>query len=390
MDFAFSREQEQLREEVRAFLKKELPEHTLEVREDQWIEGFSPEFSRKLGAKGWIGLTWPKEYGGRGLSYLDRLVVTEELLRHGAPVAAHWFGDRQMGPALLAYGTEEQKREFLPKIVKGQITFGLGMSEPEAGSDLASLRTRATEDGDDFVIDGQKVWTSGAHLADFCYLVARTDPNVPKHKGISEFIVDMKLKGITIRPLIDMTGARNFSEVFLDNLRVPRASLIGQINRGWYQIVSQLDYERSGIERLMSNRPLFEDFLKYAKETRFMGEPLVRHPLVRYKLAELEIEYEVGRLLVYRVAWLLSNGHVPNYEAAIAKAYCTAFEQRLASAVMQMLGLYGQLVAGSKWAPLVGRAARAYLYSPAYTIQGGTSEILRNIVAIRGLGLPAG
>lgn len=383
MDFALTPEQEAFRAEIRAFLAHEVPPHA--AREDGWITGFSPEFSRKLGARGWIGLTWPKQYGGQEKTYLDRVILTEELLRAGAPVAAHWLGDRQIGPALLAYGSEEQKREILPRITKGELVFCLGMSEPGAGSDLASLRTRAVEDGDDFLITGQKIWTSFAHVADYIYLVARTDPHAPKHKGISEFLVDMKTPGITVRPLVDLTGEHHFNEVFFDNVRVPRRWLIGEKNRGWYQIAAQLDYERSGIERLLSNYPLFRDVVEYARE-----QGLVKDPLVRNRLAQMHVELEVGRFLVYKVAWLLTKGGVPNYEAAMAKCYCTEVEQRIAQTVSSLLGDYALLLPGSPAARLGGRAAREYLYAPAYTIQGGTSNVLRNIMAIRGLGLQAG
>jgi alkylation response protein AidB-like acyl-CoA dehydrogenase len=383
MDFDLTPEQKAFRQEIREFLQREVPKE--KTTEDGWVAGFSREFSRKLGGKGWIGLTWPKKYGGQERTYLDRVILTEELLRYGAPVAAHWLADRQIGPALLAYGNEEQKAEILPGITRGELVFCIGMSEPGSGSDLASLRTRAVEDGDDFVINGQKIWTSFAHEADYAYLVARTDPQAPKHKGISEFLVDMKLPGITVRPLVDMIGEHHFNEVFFDNVRVAKECLIGEKNRGWYQIASQLDYERSGIERLMSNYPLFRDALQYAKEAG-----LTQDPLIRNQLAQLSIELETGRFMVYKVAWLLSQGVVPNYEAAMAKCYCTEFEQRLAQTISGMLGEYGLLMPGSSAARLAGRAAREYLYAPAYTIQGGTSNILRNIIAIRGLGLQPG
>lgn len=383
MDFALTPEQKAFRAEIRAFLVQEVPPHR--AREDGWITGFSPEFSRKLGARGWIGVTWPKQYGGQEKTYLDRVILTEELLRAGAPVAAHWIGDRQIGPALLAYGSEEQKREILPRITKGELVFCLGMSEPGAGSDLASLRTRAVEDGDDFLITGQKIWTSFAHVADYIYLVARTDPHAPKHKGISEFLVDMKTPGVTVRPLVDLTGEHHFNEVFFDNVRVPKRWLIGEKNRGWYQIAAQLDYERSGIERLLSNYPLFRDVVEYARERGLVDDPLVRN-----QLAQMHVELEVGRFLVYKVAWLLTQGGVPNYEAALAKCYCTEVEQRIAQTVSSILGDYALLLPGSPAARLGGRAAREYLYAPAYTIQGGTSNVLRNIMAIRGLGLQAG
>ena len=387
MDFSFTEEQRKFRQEVRDFLEKEIRQGSFTPNCDVWMTGNSPEFSRKVAQKGWIGIHWPKEYGGQGRSWTDRLIFTEEMLRYGAPTACHWFADRQVGRAILAYGTEEQKSEFIPKILHGEAFFAVGMSEPEAGSDLASLQTRAIEDGDNYVINGQKVWTSG-QFRNYIYLLARTDPEVPKHRGISEFIIDMSLPGITIRPLVVITGEAEFNEVFFDEVRVPKKCLIGEKNRGFFQILNQLDYERSGIERLMGNYPLFDAITKFAKETKRNGKPLSQELLVRNKLAQLEIEFEVGRLLVYRVAVVMDGGRAPNWEAAMSKAYCTAFEQRLANAAMEILGPYGQLVAGSKYAPIRGFAVRSYLNSKGYSLQGGTTEILKNILALRGLGLP--
>ena len=384
MDFRFTAEQEAFRQDIRTFVREAMPEPP-DIPEDAWIVGFDRMFSKKLAARGWIGLTWPREYGGQGKSYLDRLILTEELLRHGAPVAAHWLGDRQMGPSILRYGTPEQKRKFLPGIIAGDTVFCIGMSEPGAGSDLAGLQTKAVDDGDAYILSGQKIWTSFAHLADYCYLVARTNPDVPKHKGISEFLVDMRTPGITIKPIVDMTGAHHFNEVFFDQVRIPKNCLVGEKDRGWYQIASQLDYERSGIERLMSNYPLLGAITRYVQET---GQ--IQRELVRHRLAQLHIEFTMGRFLVYKVAWLLTQGVIPNAESAAAKAYCTEFEQRLAQAASDLMGGYGQLLPGSHQARLHGRIARAYLYAPAYTIQGGTSTILRNIIATRGLGLPPG
>jgi alkylation response protein AidB-like acyl-CoA dehydrogenase len=384
MDFRFTAEQEAFRQDIQTFLQAAQPEPPA-IPEDAWIIGFDRDFSKQLARRGWIGLTWPREYGGQGKSYLERLILTEELLRYGAPVAAHWLGDRQMGPAILRYGTPAQKATFLPGIISGDLVFCIGMSEPGAGSDLAGLQTRAVEDGDYYVLHGQKIWTSFAHLADYCYLVARTNPDVPKHKGISEFLVDMRTPGITIKPIVDMTGAHHFNEVFFDQVRIPKDCLVGEKDRGWYQIASQLDYERSGIERLMSNYPLFGALTDYVKAT---GQH--RRETVRHRLAQLYTEFQVGKWLVYKVAWLLSQGKVPNAEAATAKTYCTEFEQRLAQAASELMGGYGQLLPGSPRALFHGRIARAYLYSPAYTIQGGTSTILRTIMAVRGLGLPPG
>ena len=387
MDFKFTEEQERFRQEVRDFLEEEIRLGTFVPKCDVWMTGHSLEFTRKVAGRGWIGLTYPKEYGGQGRSWMDRLVLTEEMLRYGTPTALHWFGDRQVGRCILSYGSEEQKKEFLPKIVRGEASFGLGMSEPEAGSDLASLKTRAIEDGDEYIIDGQKVWTTGKDR-NYIYLIARTDPEAPKHRGLSEFLIDAGLPGITMRPLVTLAGEEEFNEVFLDNVRVPKTSMLGEKNRGWYQIASQLDYERAGIERLMGNYPLFEALIQFVKETERDGKPLSKNPLIRNKLAQLQVEFEVGRLFAYWVAVIMDEGRAPNWEAAMSKAYSTTFEKHLAGTAMEILGLYGQLMPESKLAPIRGMAAHSYLGSKGYSLQGGTSEILKNIVAQRGLGLP--
>jgi alkylation response protein AidB-like acyl-CoA dehydrogenase len=392
MDYGFSREEEKLRCEVRDFLEEEIRNDTFQTREDSWMIGTSHAFSKKVSAKGWIGMTYPKEYGGGGRSYMERLIVTEEMLRYGAPVRAHWTGDRQVGPALVHFGSEEQKKRLLPGIIQGELTFALGFSEPEAGSDLASLRTTAIEEGEEFVINGQKVWTSSGHEAQYIYLLARTDPNVAKHRGISLFIVDTKLPGITIRPILDLAGHHHFCELFFDNVRVPKTALVGEKNRGWHQVGENLVYERAGFERLMTNYPLYENIVRYGKETIRGGRPLSQVPWIRSKLAEFEMRFEVGRLLIYRTTWLLDQipqtGYIPNWESAMAKAFCNDVEQDLANMATKIDGLYGLLAEGSKWAPLGGMIVRSYLFSPGYSLQGGSSEILRGIVAQRGLGLP--
>ncbi len=377
-------ERESLRGEVRSFLESDPSVRSRPVREDGWIAGFDRDFSKRLAERGWIGLTWPKRYGGGERTYLDRLVLTEELLLAGAPVAAHWFGDRQIGPSLLAHGTEEQREELVPRIVRAEISFCVGMSEPNAGSDLASLSTTATLDGEEFVIRGQKIWTSFAEEAEYCYLVARTDTESRPHRGISELLVPMDAPGITVQPIRDMVGEAHFGEVFFDDVRVPARYLIGELNRGWYQIMQQLDYERSGIERLFSNYPLWRDVCAIARET---GKS--RDPRVRQRMAEIEVAIRAGRGMVYNVAAILTDGKVPNHEAAVAKAFCTSLEQRIANLASEILGPHAQLSAASALAPLAGRAARNLLYAPAYTIQGGTNNILKNVIANRGLGLPS-
>jgi alkylation response protein AidB-like acyl-CoA dehydrogenase len=384
VDFRDSSEQARLRAEVRAFAASDPAVAARPFLEDGWIAGFAPEFSRRVAARGWIGMTWPKQFGGSERSYLDRLIVTEELLLAGAPVAAHWFGDRQIGPALLAHGTAEQKAELVPRIARAEISFCAGMSEPNAGSDLAALATRADADGDDFVIRGQKIWTSFATEADYCYLVARTDPAAPRHKGISELLISMRTPGITVRPIRDMVGESHFGELFFDDVRVPKSALIGKLHNGFYQIMQQLDFERSGIERLVSNAPLWRAAKAHARDTGLSA----RDAALRNRIAELEIAWRAGRGLVYRVAEMLTQGRVPNHEAAVAKTFCTSLEQRITDAICQIFGAGASLDARDARAPLGGRAARTFLYAPAYTIQGGTNNILRNIIATRGLALP--
>jgi len=389
MDFRLSEEQAKFRQEVRDFLEGEIRQGLWQPTCDAWIMGHDPAFTKRVAQRGWIGLTWPKEQGGQGRSYVDRLILTEEMLRYGAPAACHWFADRQIGGAIVHYGTEEQKRELLPMILKGEAYVGLGMSEPDAGSDLASLKTRAASDGDYYVIDGQKTWTSGGSHMNWIYLVARTDPDAPKHRGISEFFFETSLPGVTVAPIVDITGGVHFNEVFFENVRIPAKCLIGEKNKGFYQILNQIDYERSGMERLMANFPLFEALIQYTKETKRKGKLLSEDPIIRPKLARLKIEFEIGRLHMYRVAMVMDEGRAPNWESAMSKAYGTAFEQRLASTAIEILGLYGQLSPQSKWVPMQGMAYHSYLSSKGYSLQAGTSEILKNILALRKLELPS-
>ena len=383
MDFSFTEEQNRFRLEVRDFLEEEIRNGYWEPTCDAWIQAFDPEFTKRVAQKGWIGLTWPEEYGGHERSHIDRLILTEEMLRYGAPAACHWFGDRQIGGAILSFGSEDLKKEFLPRIVKGEAYFGLGMSEPGAGSDLASLQTRAVEDGDYYVINGQKTWASCASFAQYFDVYIRTDSEAPKHRGISEFIVDAQSPGLSRIPMTDITGTEAWNDVFFDNVRVHKRYLVGEKNRGFYQVLNQLDYERSGMERLMGNYPLFDSIIQFAKDNE-----LPQKPVVRNKLAQLQIEFDVGRLLIYRVACLMEEGRAPNRESAMSKAYSTEFEKRLAGVAMEVLGPYGQLTSNSKLVPLRGMASHSYLASKGYSLQAGTTEILKNVLAVRGLGLP--
>ncbi|MDY6853795.1 MAG: acyl-CoA dehydrogenase family protein [Thermodesulfobacteriota bacterium] len=391
MDFGLTKEQTEFRQEVRDFLDQKLKSGAFQITSNGWIESFSQEFSKEISKKGWIGMTWPKEFGGQEATYLDRAILMEEMLKYQAPIGYHFLGDRQVGPAIIHFGSEEQKETILPKIINAEISFALGFSEPDAGSDLVSVRTSAIEEGDHYIINGQKVWTTGAHRADYIWTLVRTDPDASKkHKGLSEFIVDLKNPGVTIRPIINMVGVHSFNEVFFDNVKVPKENMVGQKNRGFYQIMAQMDYERAGLERLMQNYPLFEYIIEYVKKEKRNGGPLCKDTKIRNTLAQLEIEYQIGRIFCYQVAWTLTQGRLPNYEASLCKAYCTQFEKRLSDASTRILGLYGQLMPGSKWAPIQGDAASSYLWSVSYTLQGGTVEVLKNIIAMRGLGLPLG
>jgi alkylation response protein AidB-like acyl-CoA dehydrogenase len=336
-----------------------------------------------LAARGWIGLAWPKEFGGQELGHIERTIFTEEMTTYGAPTGYHFIAERQMGPSLIRQGTEEQKHEFLSKIVNADVSFCIGMSEPGAGSDLASVQTRAVRDGDDYIVNGQKIWTSGAHLADWVWLVCRTDPDAPKHRGISILLVDLKSPGISIRPLINLSGSHGFNEVFYDNVRVPRKHLVGEENRGWYVTAENLDYERSGIERIAGAGGLFRNLVTYARG-RSSDERL---HTVRLALADRAIEYEVGRLLAYRVAWLLSRKQTPNYEASMSKAYGSEWTQRVARTGMSLVAAAG-LAHTKEERALRAKIEQAYLSTVSATIAGGTSEIQRNIIATRGLGLP--
>jgi len=384
MDFAFTREQEKLRGEVIDFLEEELAAGTFKTKSNgAFPDEGSAEFSRKLAEKGWMGITWPKKYGGAGRTYMDRIILMEELLHFQAPLMHHFFSERQIGPALMHFGTEELKQEFLPKIVNAEISFCLGVSEPDAGSDVAAVSTTARLYGDYYIINGQKTWTTNAHNADYIWLLVLTDPEGPKYKNLSEIIVDINLPGITVRPLYNMIGVHCFNEVFLDNVKVHKRYLSGEKNKGFYQVLSQVDYERAGIERLMQNYPVLKNLRSYVKK----DSSLSSDSLIRDKMAHIETEFEVGKLLCYNVAWTIDQGTIPNKEAAISKCFCTRFEQKLGDLATNILGVYGQVMPGFSDTPFNGDIAESYLWNPSVTIQGGASEVLKGIIATRGLGM---
>ncbi len=390
MEFRFTPEEEAFREELQAFLRAEA--------DDRWVdsvgEGFDDwdhvlEMRRKLAEKGWLTMAWPEEYGGQNASHMMQVIFSEEMAYFRAP-GRDIFATRMLAPTLMIHGTEDQKREFLPPVAEGTVQWCQGYSEPESGSDLASLQTRAVEDGDDFVVNGTKIWTSGAHRADHIMVLTRTDPDAPKHRGISFLLADMRTPGIEVRPVINMANQHSFNMVTFDNVRVPKRNLMGELNRGWYVGATLLDFERSGVDYSAGARRVLEEIVAFCKESTRNGRTLADDPLVRRQLAELAIEVDVSRLISYKIAWMQQNGLVPNKEASMGKVFGTELQHRMAKTGMNILGLYGQLEPDSKYAPLKGRIERGYMTTVSSTLAAGTSEIQRNIIATRGLGLPRG
>ena len=390
MRFCLTPAQQQFRQEIRAFLRQELTPEFRKGLASRFSGGYSKEFSAKLGQRGWIGLAWPQEYGGSGLGPVEKVIFSEEMTLQEAPTAYHGTAEGQVAPALMRFGSEEQKRFYLPLITRGQCGIATGLSEPNSGSDLASLQTRAVEDGDDYVVSGTKIWTTDAHLKDYIWLATRTNPDAPKHRGISVFIVDLKAPGVRVRPIIDMAGDHHLNQVFFDDVRVPKTAMVGEKDRGWYATAAFLDFERSGINELLQFYPLLREVTELVRTLERDGQTSTRLSLVRQRLAEAATEYEVGRLLSYRVAWLQSRGEVPTNETSIAKLFGTLCNQRFIRTAMQCLGMSGQLQEDPRWAVLKGKIERAWLWSFALTIGGGTAEIQRNVIAQRGLALPRG
>lgn len=369
-------EAEALRREVRAFLLDAIPKDKAPERFKSWGT-FSPDFSRKLGARGWIGLTWPKEYGGHGRTQLERYVLTEELLANGAPAGAHWVADRQSGPLVLRFGTEAQKRKFLPPITRGESYFCIGMSEPDSGSDLASVRTRAEPVAGGFKINGTKLWTSGAHHCHFMIALCRTSArSEERHAGLSQLIVDLKSPGITIRPVINLSGRHDFNEVNFVDVFVPQENLLGNEGDGWKQVTSELAFERSGPERFLTNFHVLRELV------RLIGRQA--SPRATETIGRLVARLWNLRQMSLSVAGMLQQGQMPVTEASVVKDLGTAFQQDLPE-VARLLA-QSEATSPDQLDDFIDVARQATLLSPAYTIQGGTTQILRGIIA-RGLGL---
>jgi alkylation response protein AidB-like acyl-CoA dehydrogenase len=391
VDIHDTSEEAAFRMEVRAFLQ----EHFVTVEEKP--RRLDPELGRTrdqatvrweaaLSSRGWLAPHWPKEYGGAGMSVTEQFIFNEEMAEARAPSAGSYHGLQLIGPVLIIHGTLEQKAEHLPRITSGEVTWCQGYSEPGAGSDLASLQTRAHRDGDEYVLNGQKIWTSGADQADWIFVLARTSPDAPKHRGISIFLVDMRTPGVSVRPIINMANGRGLCEVFLEDVRVPVGNLVGEENRGWYVSATLLDFERSNIGAAIANRHHVLDLVDFIHKE---GWPTgVREQVTADELGERLIEAEVGQLLSYRIVSMQKRGLVPNYEASVNKMFYSELSQRVSWTGMKVMRTLGLLLGNSRGAAWSGRAGNDYVRTIPQTIAAGSSEIQRNIIATRGLGLP--
>jgi alkylation response protein AidB-like acyl-CoA dehydrogenase len=390
MDFDFTAEQESFRKEVRQWLEANLPDDLrgrafAASRADHDEVRRLRAWQRKMYEAGYVGMDWPREFGGRGATLVEQVILYQEMARAESPQFVNRGGLSMLGPTLMKHGTAAQQRRFLPKILTAEEIWCQGFSEPNAGSDLANLQTRAVLEGDHFVVNGQKVWTSMAHVADWCFLLVRTDPAAPKHKGISFLLVDMTTPGITVRPLRQMTGEAEFNETFLDNVRVPVENLVGRLNEGWGVALTTLAYERDLLTfiRHISLRNALQRLLALARKCGAASDPVVRQ-----KLARLWIGEQALQLNAYRSLTRILRGGQPGPEGSTSKLYWSHLDQQLAQVATEILGPYAQIETGSRWAPDDGQWEFYALLAQASGIRAGTSEILRNILGERVLGLP--
>jgi alkylation response protein AidB-like acyl-CoA dehydrogenase len=396
MDFNYSDEAEAFRREFRTWLQANLPprgEHREEGSEfgaeDDASWQYHLAWHKKMHAGGWVGISWPREYGGRGATLEQQVVYGEELGRAHAPALVNMLGISLVGPTLIHWGTEEQKKRYIPRILAADEIWCQGYSEPNSGSDVASLQTRAVEEGDDFVVNGQKVWTSGAHHADWCILLVRTDAEAPKHKGISYVLVDMKSPGITVRPLVQITGERGFNEVFFEDVRVPKKNLVGEKNQGWQVAVTTLMFERTGIGGGQMMKPV-RDLAKLAKSVRRNGGTAWDDSAVRQTIGSFACEAAALRYTGMRQLTRRLKGLPPGAEGSVGKLVLSELNLKIAKFAMELLGPYSQMESNAPFALDQGKWSYRMLAARAYTIAGGTSEIQHNIIGERVLGLPKG
>jgi alkylation response protein AidB-like acyl-CoA dehydrogenase len=388
MRYAFTPEQIAWRDEVRRFLRTAVTPALLAEMRQAGNEGDGPlarEFHQRLFAKGWWGIGWPREFGGLGKSAVEQFIFIEEMEGAGAPAMRLTL--TSVAPTILRVGSEEQKAKWLPPILRGEVEFAVAYSEAEAGTDLASLRTRAVLEGDEWVLTGQKMWNTGAHTATHNWVAVRTEPDAPKHRGISMMIVPMDAPGITVQPLWTWSGIRT-NAVFFDGVRLPRENLVGERGMGFYYAMMALDFERIMIGSVGLLRRFLAELKAFVRRARRDGRPLGQIPWVRRALADLEMRVEIGRLIGLVNAWLIDQGVVPTKEGSIAKVYVTELNAHLASVGMDILGLAGQLAPDDPAAPLHGRLQWLYTTAPMQRFGGGTNEVQRLIIAQRGLGLP--
>lgn len=368
-------EAEAIRTEIKAFLDERLKAMPPHKRAKSW-SGADVEFSRALGEKGWLGVTLPTRYGGAGKDAYTRFVLVEEMLAAGAPVAAHWIGDRQSGPLLLHYGTEEQREFFLPRICRGEIFFCIGMSEPNAGSDLASVRSRAVRDGDGWLLNGSKIWTTYAHTSHYMIALIRTSGGPDdRQKGLSQFIIDLSLPGITVRPITDLCGDAHFNEVFFENVRLPADALVGSEGGGWDQVNAELAFERSGPERIYSSVVLLDLWAKHVAQHGNAADEI--------RLGRLMAKITVLREMSIAITARLAAGEKPLIEAALIKDLGTEFEQSIPAEIADALASDPSIEIDEE---LLRTLAYLTQINPAFSLRGGTREILRGMIA-RGLGL---
>jgi len=397
MDLTLTPTEEKFRDECQAWLDAHVPR---EWYDSAFREALSPvgeiaflkAWQRTLYDGGWVGLAWPQAYGGRGATFMEQVIFNQAMARVKAPPLINVLGIIIAGPTIMVHGTEAQKRRYLPKILNAEEIWCQGFSEPNSGSDLASLATRARLDGDEFVVNGQKIWNSYGHMAQQCLLLVRTDPSLPKHKGITALIVDMQSPGVTVKPLRQITGDAEFNEVFFDNVRVPRANLVGEINDGWNVAITILMFERLNTASLLEiqTKIALDELIDTARRTLRNGRPATADPLIRQNLAKIYSAVESLHPSTYRSITRFQRGQRPGPEGSIDKLFWSETAQRLFAVAMEILGPQGQLVKGSKGAVDSGHWSYQFLRSRADTIAGGTSEILRNIIGERVLGLPKG
>ncbi|GMU41694.1 MAG: acyl-CoA dehydrogenase [Chloroflexota bacterium] len=395
MDLSDTPEQGAFRAQVRAFIaehgaKAKAEETEGEALLSREVRAKTKGWRDALVASGWIAPAWPAEYGGAGLTATEQFILNEELAEHGLSNVGG-FGVMMFGPTLMIHGTPEQKREHLGKILRGEVVWCQGWSEPSAGSDLASLQTRAIREGDEYVLNGQKIWTSGAQHADWMYMLARTDPDAPKHRGISLLMFPMETPGVSVRPLINLANTHGFNEVFFEDVRVPVGNRVGDENRGWYVGMTLTDYERSGIGNAVGTQRRLRGLLRAALDAPREQTVLGRAGSGwRMAFADRWMEAEVARLFSYLNITIQARNMVPNHEASMSKLFTSELNQRIASTTLRLYGLYGMLWDPRRPEAQSGKAAGGYLSAVSSTIAGGTSEVQRNIIATRGLGLPRG